>query len=153
MTDEERKKNAEMMHCINSVDEVIANSSDDDAGALVILFRKRIATPTNLEALLRMMDADVRTGKVRCRASSLIMTLVASMSSIYGLKMNEGSYFASCLVSCCSKSLEDEANQSKQIPHDSGCHCLDAAGRMLTAALQKVKEDPLKVLDRLTPFD
>jgi hypothetical protein len=100
----------------------IANSSDDDAGALVILFRKRIATPTNLEALLRMMDADVRTGSVRCVASSLIMVL-GQMSSIYGLKMNDGSYFASCLVSCSSKSLEDDANLSKQIPHDSGCRC------------------------------
>jgi hypothetical protein len=150
VSDEERKKNEELLGCILKVDDVIENSSDDDAGALVILFRKRISTPTNLEALLRMMEADIRTGSVRCFASDLIMTLV--MGSIYGLKMNDGSYFTSCLVSCCSKFLEDEANQSKQIPHDPGCRC-GTTGRMLITALQTAKEDPLKVLERIDPFD
>jgi hypothetical protein len=151
VSDEERELNEEMMAWMLRVDLIIRRSSDDDAGALVILFMKRISTPTNLEAFLRMMDADIRTGMVRCGASSLI-TQLSSMSSIWGRKMNDGSSFASCLVTCCAKSLDDEANQSKQIPHISTCLCGDA-GKMLQKALITAKDDPLKVLDRVAGFD
>jgi hypothetical protein len=152
ISDEERKKNEELMRCVLHVDQAIQNSSDDDAGALYMLFRKRISTPTNLESLLRMMDADIRTGEVRCVASSLILVL-GTMTSIYGLKMNDGSYFASKLISCCSKSLEDDTKQDRQIPHNPGCLCSNISFRMLLTALQTVKEDPLKVLDRVTAVD
>jgi hypothetical protein len=154
ISDEERKLNEEMTLCVNHLFDAIfdrCETNDASAGAVALLLQKRISTPTNLEALLRMMDADVRTGIVRCRSSILIMILT-SMGFVWGLKMNDGSYFTSCLVSCCSKSLDDEANQSKQIPHEAGCHCGNA-GRMLVMALQTLKEDPLKVLDRVTPFD
>jgi hypothetical protein len=98
-----------------------------------------------------MMDADVRTGLVRCRANNLLAILI-SMGPIYGLKMNDGSYFASCLLSCSSKSLEDDAKQGRQIPHIAGCYCLHA-GELLIKALQTVKEDPLKVLELVAGFD
>jgi hypothetical protein len=109
ISDEERELNEEMVESIICVHNTIQNSSDDmnSVRALLLLFCKRIATPTNLEALLRMMDADIRTGLVRCVAANLMTALMVSMSSIYGLKMNDGSYFASCLLSCCSKFLED----------------------------------------------
>jgi hypothetical protein len=152
VSDKERELNEDMMAFIHKVDQIIRKRSDDDAGALVILYRKRIATPTNLEALLRMMDADIRTGLVRCVANKLILNL-SSMTSIYGLKMNDGSSYASSLVSCFSKSLEDDAKQDRQIPHITGCRCLHIAGRMLVTALKTVKEDPLKVLERIAPFD
>jgi hypothetical protein len=154
VSDEERKKNEELMAFIYKVHNTIQNSSYGDAGArsaLLLLFRKRIATPTNLEALLRMMDADIRTGTVRCVATNLVVVLCA-MTPIYGLRMNDGSNFASCLVSCCSKSLQDEADQSRQIPHITGCNCWDA-GRILKTAMITAKEDPLKVLDRVAGFD
>jgi hypothetical protein len=140
-----------MMDFITRASVAIKENNDFSAGALAILYRKRISTPTNLEAILRMMDADVRTGLVRCRASTLI-TFLSTMGSIYGLKMNDGSYFASCLVSCSSKSLKDDAKQDRQTPHDPGCHCGDA-GRMLLSSLRMVKEDHAKVLDRVIPFD
>jgi hypothetical protein len=152
ISDEERMKNEELMTCITWVHNTLQSSSDVNAGAMALLFRKRIATPTNLEALLRMMDADVRTGIVRCVANNLI-TVLASIGSIYGLKMNDGSYFESCLASRCSKSLQDEADQSRQIPHMTGCRCFNDICRTLKAALQTLKEDPLKVLERIDPFD
>jgi hypothetical protein len=149
VSDEERHENEELIRCVARVFNAIHDRCE--TGAIVLLFMKRISTPTNLEALLRMMDADIRTGGVRCVANNL-MSILATMSFVLGLKMNGGSSLASCLVSCCSKSLEDDADQSKQIPHITGCCCW-AAGKMLKTALLTAKEDPLKVLDRVAGFD
>jgi rRNA pseudouridine-1189 N-methylase Emg1 (Nep1/Mra1 family) len=37
-----------------------------NAGAMLQLFRKRIATADNLEALIRMTDSNLRTREIRC---------------------------------------------------------------------------------------
>jgi hypothetical protein len=61
-----------------------------------MLFCKRISTPDNLEALLRMVDCDIRTGEVRCKAVETLLGLT-HVGSVWALKMNDGSYFASLL--------------------------------------------------------
>jgi hypothetical protein len=71
------------------------------------------------------------------------------MSFIYGLKMNDGSSYASSLVSRYSKSLEDDAKQDSKYPHDEPGSRWLVAGRLLKTAMITVKEDPPKVLDRV----
>jgi hypothetical protein len=50
---------------------------------MLLLLRNSIATPDNLEALLRLIDADIRTGKVRCTAF-VFLQRISTLLSLQG---------------------------------------------------------------------
>jgi hypothetical protein len=85
------------MNCILKVDYCIqfGSSSDDDAGvegAVVLLF---LANSTNLEALLLDDGCPCPHGYSQMRGEEFHYGTGFNGISIYGLKMNDGSYFAS----------------------------------------------------------
>jgi hypothetical protein len=93
------------------VDTVIKATEAEGHGAFLLLFRKRVATPDNLEMLLRMVDTDVQTGKIRCIAFVILGNVFLGVDSCWSLKMKDGSYFATVYLVACCKALENETNK------------------------------------------
>ena len=48
----------------------------DDGWAMYLMHRKMVLTPSNLQALLRMMDSKIRRGNVRCIALWILLTWI-----------------------------------------------------------------------------
>jgi hypothetical protein len=132
-------------------DQVLKGRSDEKAGALLQLFRKRISTPDNLQALLRMIDADIQTGSIRCMAFEMI-TKLTEIPSIFDVKMIDGSSFSSNLIGPCAKVLDDEANTDREILHHSDCGCVKGVWHTLREALHLTK-DKSKCLQRVASFN
>jgi hypothetical protein len=86
-SDKEREEDEILMGSVLEVDialsdpgfeigtERVSAVGADKYKALLLLFRKRISTPEILEALLRTIDMDIRTGVVRCRALRVLSRL------------------------------------------------------------------------------
>jgi hypothetical protein len=66
----EREANKAMLSCMGSIDHRLSLKKDQSAsdGAMLMLYRRSMITPDNLQALFRMCDSNIRTGKVRCHA-------------------------------------------------------------------------------------
>jgi hypothetical protein len=65
----ERKVNESMLGSIRYIDHMLSLKTDNARdGAMLMLYRRTIITPENLEALFRICDSNIRTGMVRCHA-------------------------------------------------------------------------------------
>jgi hypothetical protein len=79
------------------------------------LFRQSILTTENLEALLRMTDADIRSSFVKCRAIQLPYRYKFSgVESLWSIKMNDGTYFLPNVISDLSKALEGDIKRNNE---------------------------------------
>jgi hypothetical protein len=156
VSDEERADNEYLVNRILDADMAIDLSieADKDEGhkALLLLFRKRIASPDNLEMLIRMVDTDVQAGKIRCFAFLILVTLVHDVDYVWGLKMKDSSYFATAYLVACCKTLEDETNEDSNNHHTERfceCSCARIATMYLTRAISMTKDTPAKVIERV----
>jgi hypothetical protein len=136
-----------LVRAIAKVDESFYERAD---GAMLKFFRKSITTPDNLEALLRIVDADVRTGPVRCLALTELFKISQS-GPIWSSKLKDGSSFSSRSYNTYAKLLDDEA--TKDIHHIEHCECIRIAWNLLGAGLKSTKDKPAIILDRILPFN
>jgi hypothetical protein len=83
-----------------------------------VVFRNTIVTPGNLEALPRIVDADLRIGPVRCLAF-LYLRRLCDLPSIWSSALSDGYLFSSRMIGACAKFLDDEVKEGK-ILHRSG---------------------------------
>jgi hypothetical protein len=80
---EEREVNEVMLGCIGTIDYALSlKKGTGRVGAMLMLYRRTIVTPDNLQALFRMCDSSIRTGKVRCHAFWHLKTLRSLESQI-----------------------------------------------------------------------
>jgi hypothetical protein len=143
-----------MINRVLGVNKGIEAIEEEGNEALLVLFRKRVATPENLDALLCMIDTDIQTGKIRCIAFKLLYKLVDGVDYSWGLKMEDGSYFAtSCIVACC-KALENETNEDCNNRHtERSCTCALLASSFLNRAIVMTKDGPVTVIERVHAFN
>jgi hypothetical protein len=156
-SDEERAANENLINRVLGrvleVDNAIleAEAEGKMQKAMLLLFRKRLATSDNLEMLLRMVDADVQTGKVRCEASAILLRLVHDVDYVWSLKMKDGSYFATSYLVACCKALENETNKDDENRHtERSCSCAANVG---VFAIRMTKDTPAKVIKRVHSFN
>jgi len=92
-------------------------ATSESRGALVRLFWNTLATRANLEALLRMCDAGVCTGSVRCYAIVLLGELTRQLS-VWKIKMDDRRPLSSRLVGVYAKCLHDETKMRTSLLHN-----------------------------------
>jgi hypothetical protein len=75
---EERLVNEIMLECIGRIDNKLSLKTDSARdGAMLMLYRRTMITPDNLEALFRICDSNIRTGIVRCYAFWQLRKLIS----------------------------------------------------------------------------
>jgi hypothetical protein len=152
-SDEERADNEYLIYRVLEVDMAIALLKGEGYEAYRLLLHKRLATPDNLDALLRMVDTDMQTGNIRCIAFKILYRLV-QVNSTWSLKMKDGSYFATAYVATCCKTLENESNDDIKNRHtERFCDCFDIAPLYLTTAIHVTKDAPVTVIERVHAFN
>jgi hypothetical protein len=152
-SDAERADNAELIGRVLEVDTAIAFLKEEGYEAFLLLFRKRLATPDNLEMLLSMVDVDVQTGEIRCIAFGLLGKLV-QVDFVWSLKMKDGSYFATSYLATCCKALENETNEDSNNRHaERSCECAHIASIFLFTAMSMTKDAHVKVIERVHSFN
>jgi hypothetical protein len=153
-SDEERADNEYLINRVFGFYLGIEANKEEGQKAFLLLFRKRLATPDNLEMLLRMVDTDVQTGKIRCIAFGLLAKLVNGVDAVWSLKMKDRSNFAtSCIVACC-KALENETNEDSENNHtERSCSCALYASSFLHRAITMTKDAPVTVIERVHSFN
>mmetsp|Transcript_60397 Transcript_60397/g.67545 ORF Transcript_60397/g.67545 Transcript_60397/m.67545 type:complete len:544 (-) Transcript_60397:39-1670(-) len=99
-----------------------------------LLLMKTMATPTNLKALMRMMDADIRTGSMRCDAILIMHQLVENKDlNIWSMMHHFGHHdqqqpFTTKYMKVLGKILHDEAKTSTRVMHDDDGNVLERHG-------------------------
>jgi len=139
---------------------------DDNLFAKMRLLLKSTATPINLEALLRIMNTDVRTGSIRCNAIIIMDQLVGSADlCIWSMKLGiDGQEnFSTEYLKVLGKILHQEATRGDSIlhcysdnVHDKRCKCLcmeRGVWKNILVALQMTKDDPFTIINILDNFD
>jgi hypothetical protein len=116
------------------------------------------ASPSNLEALLSIMDAECCSPEqTRCSASEILCSLSDSVPSIWSLKIpTSGKRFAEEFIRACSKCLADDATPELPIKHsyeDEGACCQEERWRKLQMALDQYKCKTSEIVDELYAFD
>jgi hypothetical protein len=150
---EERSDNEYLLDRVLRYLATFETSEEEIHKAMLLLLRKRLATPYNLEMLLRMVDTDIQTGEIRCIAFALLGRLV-QMDFVWGLKMKDGSYFATSCIVACSKALENETNEDCNNHHtERSCDCAFNAGVLLDMAMNMTKDAPATVIERVHSFN
>jgi hypothetical protein len=151
-SDKERAQDEWMMACVLLAISALYNRTGENSEAISNLFHKTLCTPDNLDCLFRMSDADVRTGLVRCIAN-YIVGVFANMTSMWDIKMHDGSRIASSVISVYGKALDDEAKHGSEIPHMEGCGCNDFSPMFFLMGLKMTQEEPAEVLERFHAFN
>jgi hypothetical protein len=152
-SDEERAGNVYLLDRVFYVDITLKESQAEGHEALLLLFRKRLATPDNLEMLLRMVDTDIQTGKIRCIAF-LILGRIVQLDFVWSLKMRDGSCFSTSYIVACSKALENETNEDGNNRHtERSCECAHIAAIFLFTAMSMIKDAPVTVIERVHSFN
>jgi hypothetical protein len=153
---EEREVNEVMLGCIGTIDHTLSlNQGSANDGAKLILFRRTMITPDNLEALFRMCDPNIRTGKVRCHAFWQLRTLV-TVQATWKVKLQPDSNnstptsVAGRLITVMSAALGD---QRKHCDHNSLAVCYFAPWTVCAEALGVCRDKPEKVVDLIYPWD
>lgn len=99
---EEREINEFMAGCIGTLDSMLSCRTDAKSGAMLVLFRRVILTPANLEALCKMCL--VRTGHVQRHAVWHLKTL-SSVRSCWTIQFKDGSSLALNIVKALTRLL------------------------------------------------
>jgi hypothetical protein len=160
LSPEERTATANMLKGVMAINNTLvegshsSGGSDDTAKQLLLLFFRNIITATNLEALLRMTNADIRTGEVRCMAFHFINDLAEMMSWIWNVKLSDGAPFSSHVIMAYAKNIQDEASDEINTPHDTivdGCSCPHSMYETLSVALIQCNDKC--ILERIYSYD
>jgi hypothetical protein len=155
---EERQVNEVMLGCIGTIDNELSLRQDSaNDGAKLILFRRTLITPDNLEALFRMCDPNIRTGKVRCHAFWQLRALL-TVQATWKVKLqlqpdsndSTPTSVAGRLITVMSTALSD---QRKHCEHKSLYVCHYAPWTVCTESLGVCRDKPEKVVDLIHPFD
>jgi hypothetical protein len=155
---EEREVNEVMLGCIGTIDhELSLQQGSANDGAKLILFRRTMITPDNLEALFRMCDPNIRTGKVRCHAFWQLRTLV-TVQATWKVKLqlqpdssnSTPTSVAGRLISVMSAALSD---QRKHCDHNALAVCSFAPWTVCVEALGVCRDKPEKIVDLIHPWD
>jgi hypothetical protein len=153
-SDEERADNSFLIFRIIQIDNLIQASEEEGHEALQLLYRKRLATPDNLGALLLMVDTDIQAGKIRCGAIAILLSIVDKVDFVWSLKMKDGSYFATSYIGACCKALENETNEDCNNHHtERSCECAFNATRSLNMVMLMTKDAPVKVIKCVHSFN
>jgi hypothetical protein len=83
------------------------NRQDENGGAMKSLLLKTIASPDTLEALLHMIDADIRSGEVGW-CGLIILKHMIDLKSSWTMKLKDGSDFLMRLLSSSAKYIHDD---------------------------------------------
>jgi hypothetical protein len=151
---EEREVNEVMLQCVGTIDyELFLKQGSAQDGAKLILFRRTLITLENLEALFRMCDPNIRTGKVRCHAFWQLR-MFATVQALWKVKLqpdsNNSTSVAARFITVMSTALSD---QRKHCNHKAEHACHVAAWNVCTEALGVCREKPEKVVDLIHPYD
>jgi hypothetical protein len=153
ISDEERADNEFLLARVLPLFHEFESIEEERHKALLLLFRKRLATPDNLEMLLRMVDTEIQTGRVRCLAF-ILLTKVVQLDFVWSLKMKDGSYFATSYLATCLAALEIEANKDKDNRHTvRSCPCAYNATMFINMAMYMNKDAPVTVIERVHSFN
>jgi hypothetical protein len=153
-SDEERAGNEELIGRVLDYDIILEENQDEIYKAMLRLFCKRLATPVNLEMLLRTVDTDVQTGEIRCHTFGLLVCLIGELDYVWSLKMKDGSLFATAYLVACSKALENETNEDCNNHHTNrSCSCAHFAAMYLKMAMDITKDAPATVIERVHSFN
>jgi hypothetical protein len=155
ITDQEREINDMMLGSIIRIGQFLARRDDDMDETLLNSFRKSITTSDNLQALLRMLDANVRTGAVRCKAVYILWQLLTtSTHPIWDIPMKDGSDFSSQLLSAFSQALDDRVTKEKDTPTCQYCggECLRSVYSLIPDALHNIKP-PTEIFTRISKYN
>jgi hypothetical protein len=120
-----RQVNDLMMESIGTIDHELAFKLDSGRdGAMIMLFRRTMITPENLQALFRMCDANIRTGKVRCYAFSHLLRLL-TVQYIWKVKLldSNSTSVASKIMTVMAKALSDQRINLCGHPSQPNCSC------------------------------
>jgi hypothetical protein len=155
---EEREVNELMLGCIGTIDHELSLKQDSAKdGAKLMLHRRSIITPDNLEALFRMCDGNIRTGKVRCHAFWHLRTLISvqatwkvKLQSQPGSNNSTSTSVAAKLITVMSAALSEQRNLCG---HHGDCTCRRAPWTVCAEALGVCRDKPEKVVDLLHPWD
>jgi len=146
---DEREVDEHLVRSIHLIDSGLQHRSLDDGGALLSLFREAIMTPGNLEALLRMCNANNRIGPVRCHAIRQIAALMA-LPSIWSIKLSDGFSVSFGLICSMANFLHDET--TCEMLHEAQCSC-QYVWSVLQVALSMAKDEPSTILHQIRPYD
>jgi hypothetical protein len=154
ISNEERRVNEFLIGFVCLIDASFPPEGNDQFVAVLLLFRKAITTPSNLELLLRIADADSQTRLARCSAMDILRRL-GQVNTTWSIKLQDGSYFMSNLVSVCAKALVDDMEKDSRVLHrdDVFFLCSYNSPNNLLWALGMTKDEPAKVLVRVYSFN
>jgi hypothetical protein len=146
---EERADNEYLINRVLRFYLAIEADKEEGQKALLFLLHKRLATPDNLAMLLRTVDTDVQTGKIRCIAFKLLGRLVSLDAAVWSLKMKDGSYLTTSFIVASSKALENETNEDCNNHHtERSCSCALYATMFLNSAMDIERVRSKVILDR-----
>lgn len=147
--------NMTSINTIVKIDSQWASQKDTEAGAMLLMLRRKISTPTNLGFLIEMCDVNVRTGAVRCAALKYLIKL-SSMENLYSTKMSDGYRLSTHLIRAMSKAVEDEyrMRHSKKLLHTCSGKCTEThIMELLETGLRLNKSCPLETFKAFSGRD
>jgi hypothetical protein len=162
-----------LMVTIYALVQILKNQGEEDDNAkscLLLLLRNTIATPSNLENLLCMTDAETRTDStIRITAFEILHDLTCSISVIRMIKLKDGSCFFSSFISAICKGLDGngdaanrgnkkQTNRKKKIRTQYRQDLKQLVQKLilwhsLVMALYGAKEKPTQLLDCIDSFN
>ena len=141
--------NVQLMRAILGVDNILVVNGGPNAGASLVLYRRMILIPDNLEALCKMCDPSVRTGEVRGTAL-ILLTHLCNVRSIWSIKMHRGeTSFAFHAMRAMQFIMHPDAKQDSGIQVE----CFTYAWSTFTAALNICGDHPHKIAHFLAQYD
>jgi hypothetical protein len=157
----ERLVNEIMLRCIGQIDHIISLKADSARDiAMLMLYRRTLITSDNLEALLRMCDSNIRTGKVRCNAIWQLRRLV-SVQATWKVKLqlqpnsniSTSTSFAAKMITVMSAALSEHRSDLCGYRNNPGCGCHVSPWVFCVEALGVYRDEPEKAVDLLHPWD
>jgi hypothetical protein len=127
---------------------------------MLMLYRRTMITPDNLEALFRMCDSNIRTGRVRCHAFWHLRKLV-SVQATWKVKLqlqpnsnnSTSTSFAAKLITVMSAALSEERSDLCGNRDTPSCSCHTGPWTFCLEALGVSRDEPEKIVDLIHPWD
>jgi hypothetical protein len=162
VSEKEKKVNETMLACMGSIDHRLSLKKDQSAsdGAMLMLYRKTMISPDNLQALFRMVDSNIRTGKVRCHAIWHLGTFL-NVQATWKVKLplqepgrnnSTSTSVAAKVITVMSAALSEQRDLCGN-QEGSRCCCHERPWIFFGEALGVCRDEPEKVVDLLHPWD
>jgi len=136
----------------DAIDEALEEGSvtkNDEATAMLHHFRKCIATPGNLELLLRLILVRSDQGG-RCEAIRLLRRLFPYIIGrpLMDKNLSNGKRFSSNLITTCLRYLQQDHKRQRV----GGCDCDYDVRWLIIDALKFTKEQPLQLFNEIHSY-